>query len=377
MDPGGRGQQQAAPVWVLLGHKAGDNSQVLALAEALELPFVAKRMAYRPTEIWTNLLLGPNLLGIRAACRGQLRPPWPRLVITAGRRNEPVARWIRARAPEPVRLVHVGRPWAGPGSFDLVITTPQYRIADRPNVLSFELPLHRISEARLAGAAAAWRERLGGLPAPRIAVLVGGDSGRYRLGETAAQMLGRRADALARELGGSLLVTTSARTPPGAAAAIRRALTVPHYLFEWQPDGEENPYLAFLALGDRFVVTSESMSMLAEACATRKPVHIFDVGEAGRHGGLRAMPGRVLAGLRYRALTHRLGQRLGPRRMRRDISRLHDALIASGRAVWLGEPFPAGPPPPLPDAGEAARAVRALLATDRDREDRGGRGPTG
>ena len=33
-------------VWALLGDKAGDNAQVLALARALGWPFEAKRLAY-------------------------------------------------------------------------------------------------------------------------------------------------------------------------------------------------------------------------------------------------------------------------------------------------------------------------------------------
>ena len=38
-------------VWLLLGHKAGDNNQVLALAEALAWPWEEKRIVYRPWEL--------------------------------------------------------------------------------------------------------------------------------------------------------------------------------------------------------------------------------------------------------------------------------------------------------------------------------------
>ena len=48
-------------------------------------------------------------------------------------------------------------------------------------------------------------------------------------------------------------------------------------LFFW--DGaEENPDFGLLALADAIVVTSDSVSMVSEACATGKPVHVFDFG---------------------------------------------------------------------------------------------------
>lgn len=355
---------EAAPVWLLLGHKAGDNNQVLALAESVGLPFEARHMRYRATELATNLLLGPNLLGIERDCRAGLRAPWPRLVITAGRRNEPVARWIRRQADHPVRLVHIGRPWARPERFDLVITTPQYRLEGLANVMSFDLPLHRIHEQRLSEAARAWSSRLSCLPEPRIAVLVGGDSGGFHLDRSKARRLARRADALAASLGGSLMITTSARTPGYAAHEMDAVIASPRFLHRWQPESADNPYLALLASADRFVVTGESMSMLAEACATRRPVYIFDMGDRPDENGAGSISGhgrRLLNALRYKAVTHRLAQWLAPVRMRRDVGRLHRVLIDSGRAVWLGETFPDRQPPPLPDTGPAARRVLDLL----------------
>jgi mitochondrial fission protein ELM1 len=352
------------PVWALLGHKAGDNHQVLALAESLGVGFETRHLRYRPTELASNLLLGPNLHGIRADSRAALRPPWPGLVITAGRRNEPVARWIRARADHPVRLVHVGRPWADPADYDLIVTTPQYALGGRDNVIEVELPLRRtVAAADAAAAVAAWETRLAGLPRPWIAVLVGGTSGMYQLDGTKAARLAAAAQRLAIELGGSLLITTSPRTPRGAAATIRAQLSVPHHFFEWRPDAPDNPYAAFLALADRLIVTGESASMLAEACATRRPVYIFDMRDRGERGP-RARLQALRNALRYRAWTHHLAQRFAPRRMRRDVGRMHAALIGAGRAVWLGETFPDREPPPVPGFEEVTRRVRTLLPTD-------------
>jgi mitochondrial fission protein ELM1 len=362
-------EAHTAPIiWLLLGRKAGDNNQVLALAESLDMPFSGKTMDYRATEILSNLLLGPNLLGITSEARQRLVPPWPRLVITAGRRNEPVARWIREQADHPVRLVHVGRPWADPGEFDLIVTTPQYSLEDRPNIIRFDLPLHRISEDRLAEAAAAWESRLAGLPTPRIALLVGGVSGAFRLDPAKARRLGQAASRVASAAGGSLMVTTSARTPKAAASAIRDAVEAPNFFFEWRPDAPDNPYLALLALADQFIVTGESMSMLTEACATGQPVHIFDMRDPPlREMGLpigervRERLGRITASLGYRPLTHRLGQRLAPVRLRRDVGRLHETLISSGRAVWLGQEMPVAQAPPISGIERATDRVRQLL----------------
>ena len=243
---------------------------MLALAEALGWPFATRRMAYRPTELLTNRLLGVTLLGVDRGRSDALAPPWPELVITAGRRNEPVARWIQREAggPERCRLVHVGRPWAPIEAFDLIVTTPQYALPRHPRILHTEAPMHRVSAAALAEAADRWRPRLADLPGPRIAVMLGGHVGPWTFDARKGRELGRQVDAMARELGGSLLVSTSARTPPDVVDAVAAELTAPHRLYRWRRDDPDNPYLGFLALADRIVVTSDSMSMLVEATAT-------------------------------------------------------------------------------------------------------------
>ncbi len=122
-----------------------------------------------------------------------IEAPWPDLVISAGRKNEPIARYIRKRegADKHVRLIHVGRPWAKPSTWDLVITTPQYRLPRDPNILHNETPLHRVTRARLDEAARAWEARVAHLPRPRIAVLAGGNSGPYPFNRASGERLAR------------------------------------------------------------------------------------------------------------------------------------------------------------------------------------------
>lgn len=357
-----------------MGHKAGDNSQVLTLAEALGWPFEIKRFVYRRTELATNLLLGPTLAGAVMAQSSRLAPPWPDLVLTAGRRNEPIARWIQARAggPDRLKLVHFGRPWAAPGRFDLIITTPQYGLPRLANVLHNDALIHRVTPERLASEAAALAPRVGHLPRPYTAVLVGGNSGPYRFGKSIAERLAEQASALAEAAGGSLLVTTSARTPARAADRLESAISAPVFFYRWTAKAPDNPYFGLLGLADAIIVTAESISMITEACAAGKPVYFFDIGEGTNTmrvpaGGPGARPAAMpslsglLRELNWKALVHWTAMEFGPRRMRRDIRTIHQNLIASGRAVWLGEGTPRAAPPPLADLDRAVARVRALF----------------
>lgn len=343
-------------VWVLAGHKAGDNAQLIALANALGWPFEVKRLAYRSTELATNLALRVTLAGTDRRRSSDLTPPWPDLVLTAGRRNEPVARWIKARSRGSAKLVHVGRPWAPPERFDLVVTTRQYFVPARGNVLTLAMPLHAITPAALGDARSAWTPRIEHLPRPYIAVLVGGASPPYRFDAEDGARLGRAVNERAIRAGGSLLVTTSARTSPEAAAALEGTLAAPHHLHRWRADAADNPYRAFLALADEIVVTGDSISMLAEALATGKPVFLFDL------GGMRERGPRPLRAARdARSLLHLILMKIAPRRMRRDIRILLQGAVADGRAAWLGETAPSGGMAMTEDLDRTAAAVRRLV----------------
>ena len=261
-------------VWVLLGKGAGGNQQMRLLAAALGWPTEEKRLVYNPLERVPNLLRGATRLGLDLRRSDPLLPPWPDLVIGASRRSAPVARFIKRRSgARCVHLFHVQGPLA---PFDLVVTLPQYRLPQRPNVLQLSGALNRVSKHDLARAAAHWKPRFTALPRPWIALIVGGDSSSYAFTPDVAARLGRQASQLARDEGGSLLITTTPRTKPDSTQALFAEIDVPAHRYIFQTDDPDNPYRAYLALADRFIVTVDSASLPMEACATGKPVQVFE-----------------------------------------------------------------------------------------------------
>ena len=347
-------------IWVLLDNRAGNESQSLGVAEALGEPYDERRVEYSPWALLPNAVLGASFLGLKPYSQDQFAEPWPDLVIAAGMKNEPVCRWIRAASGGQTRIVHVGRPWADPAQLDLVITTPQYRLPCRPNVIQNALTMHGVARARLDRAVEMHRDRLAKLPAPHIAVIMGGDGGPYRFGATAARRLACQASDLARSLGGSLLISSSARTPSEAVSMVAATVDVPHEFYRWRPHDPDNPYFAYLGFADHLVVSFDSISMLSEACATGKPVYMFDL--AKDHGVSEST--NVGRDTDLRAFGYRLLMRFGPQRLGRDIGLVHQRLLAEGKAHWLGEGLgKSGPFVGSPDLEQAAARIHQLLET--------------
>jgi len=311
----------------LLGVKGGDNAQALDLAKAVGWRYETKQLRFNPLHALPTVLLGGSLANLDRDHSEPLGPPWPDLVISAGKRSVPVARWIHEQSGGRARLVHIGRPWAPLSWFDLIITTPQYGLPARANVLHNTLPLHSVDVRQLMAAPdfAPWKQRMAALPRPYTVLLVGGDSPSYVLDAETAARLGAQASTVTRANGGSLLVATSSRTSAEAADALEAAIDCPHYFHRFRKGATENPYRAFLALAERFIVTGDSASMLAEACATGHPVSIYPVPRR-----LESLPGSKLLRERiWHWRASRTSYRGTPKQQDR-LARLYDGLVVAG-----------------------------------------------
>lgn len=328
---------------VLREGRAGDDRQLINLAEALGRPYEVVPFRVSVGRVLWDRVLDALNLGETMPDGQRWGPPWPDLVLASGGRAVSAAVRLRRLSGGRTKIVFVGRPWAALHRFDLVITTPQYRLPDAPNVIQNLLPLNDVPAERLAAGREALRNRVDHLPTPRIAVLLGGSNSSHRMDAETARAIARRASARAHALGGSLLVTSSRRTPAEAMDAFAEALDAPATIYRWRANDPDNPLAGYLGLADRVMVTGESASMLAEACRTGKPVEVVALPKRVRARLLTRPFGGRLAGL-ARALApigHGLA-RAGIVVPPRDLDRLHARVYrhavpadADGHAVRL------------------------------------------
>ncbi|BAI70895.1 hypothetical protein AZL_002570 [Azospirillum sp. B510] len=260
--------------WVVSDGKAGMENQCVGLAESLGMTPVVKRVHLRTP--WRQLTPYLRIGNRFAAGPGgdPVGPPWPDLLIGTGRQSIPVSLAVRRRSGGRTFTVQIQDPVMSPRHFDLIVV-PRHDKLRGDNVLVTRGAMHRVTPAILAAAAERFAPRLAHLPHPRIAVLIGGDNGVYRLTPTIMGDVAERLANLTRSHGAGLMVTPSRRTGTDNEAILRARLSgLPAEVWD---GGGENPYFAYLGLADAVVVTCDSVSMTSEACSTGKPVYVIEL----------------------------------------------------------------------------------------------------
>jgi hypothetical protein len=266
--------------WALTTGEAGMRSQALGLAEAVGLPVQEKRIAVRPPWSWLPGALLPMPLWALDPAGDPLTPPWPRLVVSCGRRSVGPALAVKRLSRGRALAVHVQNPRTGRGKFDLVAAMAHDGIRG-PNVVLVRTALHHVTQARLAAARSQWRPRLTPDGVPLLGALVGGDSGSYRLTAEITARLVRILRSSHGKHGLRAAVTPSRRTGEAAKHMLADALAQGSLGTLWDEKGP-NPYFGILGLADRLIVTGESISMVSEALAAGRPVHVLPLKGHGR-----------------------------------------------------------------------------------------------
>jgi mitochondrial fission protein ELM1 len=321
---------QPPRIWVLLGERRGDNNQLLGLCEALGVPFETRTITYG-WWWWVMLNLFPRqAFLLTGKARRTLNPPWPDLVIGIGRRSVAVSRWIKQQNGGRTKIVRLGNPRIDSGLFDLVITTPQYAVPRKGNVLALPFAISRNSNPPKPTADEAhW---LASLPRPHLLVCLGGPTRYWKLVEADVARASQAISRKAREAGGSVIIATSQRTPASTVKVIERSSAGSAVL----ADGRVR-FPVLLADADEYYVTADSVSMISETLLTGRPVGLIPV-ELDSEG--------------KRALG-----KVGPSGPKRDIRRFWSELDAKGLRGTVEKPVSGTIVDPIEAAAEAVKRL--------------------
>ena len=337
-------------VWILWRRRKGDLDQMLSLVNAVGWTHEIKRLEFRGPGIPA---LAPLLL---AAGSDPLTAPWPDVAMCAEALPSIIARRLKQKSGGMLKTVCIGRPAGTPDAFDLVITTPQYRIPSAANVVELSLPLAALDVQEAPPVYQYTEQR------PLVAILVGGSSFPDRLDGPAVKKLIHDIRPYAEGLGGTMAVLTSPRSGARVNLALEPAIRPPHRLHVFGRG--ESQYRAILAAADEIIVTSDSVSMVADALETGKPVFVYLLPlqpgiqrcvTAWLHTHTFEKPSALLLPIR-RLLD------AGVFEMPADRRRLFSKLVAERRIAWFG----GEPPDPQPGADSqnlttAANRLGALV----------------
>jgi mitochondrial fission protein ELM1 len=253
--------------WVISDGAAGNERQALALASALGIPARVMSLPLRAPWAWFAPRMIPGgRLALAARDRAGFEAPWPDVAIGCGRSAALLTRMLRGLSGGDCYCVQILDPRIDPRHWDAVVA-PRHDRLEGANVLQTLGSLNPIDDAWLASGREAFPD-FATLPRPRIALLVGGPRRGIEFDDTLSQRLAATLRAL---VPGSVLATTSRRTPPAFAARLRDAVADFPGVF-WNGEGT-NPYPGLLGWADRIVVTPDSVNMLSEAGAAGVPVH--------------------------------------------------------------------------------------------------------
>lgn len=358
-------------IWILQTHAFGDNEQCLALAEAIDRPYVIKHLDWvagrQQDRILTRRLLSNSEDGARRRRALGLQAPWPSLIVCCGRRASRVAFWIKAQSGGRTRIVSIGRAHRAVKDYDLLVGTPQFMLPTRPNVIGLHLPLVR-PRARNAGAVVV-------APKPWFTILLGGEVKEFDTAESTLKEIALRAQMAADCHSGSVIVCTSRRTPEAWIEAVEGALFRPR-VYRWSPspandnhaNDNSNPYDTLLHQSACLFVTADSASMILDGCGSGTPTYIIesperiDLRRSWRRGLFNGFGkiGRILLGRGLQQASERLDTAqdwLHARhvlRYPRDLRRIQDAVYRRGLASPASS-FDAASPPPRKAAQDLVR----------------------
>jgi len=201
------------------------------------------------------------------------------IAIGCGRQAIAPLRALKKTWGEKVFTVYIQDPHINAKYFDLVIA-PEHDGLRGDNVETMIGAPNRVHNDRLIVETLKFSQKLASLPAPRVAMLIGGNSKSHKLTpQIHAGHMQTIKDLIERDM--SVMITSSRRTPSFAVESYREMAAQYENVWYWDGAGD-NPYFAFLGGANIILVTEDSTNMLTESCATGKPV--FTLPMQGRPG---------------------------------------------------------------------------------------------
>lgn len=266
--------------WVLVDNRLGTAKQAKSLAKILDFKYITKNMEYT---VWAKL---PNCLrfgnfDLTQDSQKALNSEKPDVIISAGRRSAAIAMRIKKKYPN-IKIIQIMNGDIPEKYIDVYLLPNHDRKAGKKYTKKYVFidgAISFLDKEKLEYIKKSWEGKFSEYKKPWITLMVGGPHKHGSFTRVNAKHMMNLSLKLATRLGGSLLITTSRRTPDKASKYIKQLAEeseVQTYFHDANNDFD-NPYKGLVAISDYFIITGDSVTMISEALETRKPIYIFSM----------------------------------------------------------------------------------------------------
>ena len=259
-------------IWALLDERDGNRNQVLSILSHLNSNYKIINIKYNFLARLPNIFfqLYNNTIHVKNF-KIPTDQSCPDMVISCGRRTATIALQIKKFFSFKPFCVHLMYPSFTllKSNFNLIFVPDHDHVKQNFYIRKF---LGAPSNIKLIKKKKKYSE-------PIIFLIIGGDHGRFKLSVIEIENI---INQVLKKFNnnGSLLISTSRRTSKEIIKKLDYLATIHSIISHvYHPklsnNENKNPYLEYLSIADEIIVTGDSISMISDACQTKKPVRIY------------------------------------------------------------------------------------------------------
>ena len=253
--------------WILSDNLIGHEKQSISLAEKLNINYKLIKIK-KINFIRRNLSSFLNLKKIKS-----FKPPYPRIIISCGKSTAYYSRIIKKKTKNKIFSIFIQKPPININNFDLIIS-PKHDKCEGPNVIETQGALTKINLKYIKDINKKKPPRI--LKEKFISVLVGGNSRHHKITKSILNKIIKNLKSIEEKNKIRIFILISRRTGKKNYLYLKKKLINKNFIFVL-PNSKKVSYLNALSFAKAIIVTSDSVSMVTEACSTGKPTYIIDI----------------------------------------------------------------------------------------------------
>ena len=265
-------------VWAIFDSREGNKNQLLGILNELGMPYRIIQVNYNMLSSFPNFLIQLlyGSLHIKEKIRCFIRKPYPRLVISCGRRTAPLSIKVYKILKKKPMLVHIMNPrYTFFKSFFNIIFVPEHDNAKNNSNIFKTLGSPNNMKFLLNKKSKNYQKK----NANFITLLLGGDHYGYKLSANKVKFILKSISKVLKTKK-SLFISTSRRTNKEVIEFLDNQARADFLFIKdiFHPSNtreKANPLSDYLHNSAEVIVTGDSMSMISELCSIGKPVRIF------------------------------------------------------------------------------------------------------